>query len=158
MTRPDVFSDFEPILHAAHLATPWAGDPATYHPDFDLLVELLRVPLAGAAKSESGRFAKAIDAWLAHELRRAGFASDSVWPRLTKPRVLSTDISTLIDVIRPKTLGAEIAQKVAALPSVGPTDAKFLGRAYVKQVDVAIASWGLPRVAAVHEGHDEPVR
>lgn len=141
MTRPDVFTDFEHILESADLDSPWIGDPATYRPDFDLLTKLLRVPLASSAKSESGRFAKAIDTWLAHEFRRAGFAPDAVWPRATKPRVLSTDIATLIDKITPRKLGGDIARKVADLPSVGPTDAKFLGRAYVKQVDVAIASW-----------------
>ena len=70
--------------------SPWLTDdlkPGPYRPDFGLLQRLLSIPVAGEV-SESGRFAKGVDAWVANELRRAGFHRDEVWPRPTRPRVL----------------------------------------------------------------------
>ncbi|WP_456885512.1 hypothetical protein [Frigoribacterium sp. 2355] len=41
----------------------------------------------------------------------------------------------------PVQLAAEVRRRVELMPSVAPSDARFLGRAYEKQVDVAIARW-----------------
>ena len=121
---------------------PWdhTGAKPRYRIDTDLLQDLVRLPIADEATTQSGRLAKGIDAWVAHELRRAGFDPDDVWPRATRPRVLPRDIRVLMEKL-PKTLSAEIARRLPALTSVAPSDARFLGRAYVKQVDVAMARW-----------------
>ena len=57
-----------------------AARPARYAPDYRLLGELLSIPIAALQASESGRFARAIDAWVAQELRRAGFGPTRYGP------------------------------------------------------------------------------
>lgn len=92
--KPDVFAMFDPILHKADCETsPWEN--GRYVPEVELLRELLSVPISTAEKQESGRVAKALDAWVAHELRRAGFPPDAVWPRTRRPRVLPDDAAPL---------------------------------------------------------------
>lgn len=63
----------------------------------DLARKLLAVPISqgSATKQQSGRVAKALDAWIAHELRRAGFPEDAVWPRAKEPRVLPADVAPI---------------------------------------------------------------
>ena len=143
MGQTDAFSDFDALLAGQLLTDPWehaVGETPRYTPDYRLLGELLSIPIASAQVSESGRFAKAIDAWAAHELRRAGFGSDEVWPRATRPRVLSRDIAVLLDK-PPGRLATEVGARLENMPAVGPVDARILGRAYEKQVDVCIARW-----------------
>jgi hypothetical protein len=143
MAREDAFSDFDATLAGCPLTDPWRharGEEPRYAPDHALLATLLGVPLAARQVSESGRFARAIDAWTAHELRRAGFSPDEVWPRATRPRVLSHDVALLLRKL-PRGLAAEVADRLPDLAAVGPVDAKVLGRAYEKQVDVCIARW-----------------
>jgi hypothetical protein len=140
----DVFDSFEAMLRARSTANPWSFNAATttrsYAPDYELLAELVGIPVGAGSGSESGRLAKAIDAWMAHELRRAGFGADEVWPRLTKPRILPRDIALLIEGLPVKDRDAARA-RVLRNKRVAPSDAKVLGRAYVKQVDVLIAQW-----------------
>jgi hypothetical protein len=140
----DVFDSFEEIIRARPTTNPWAIDAITsartYAPDFDLLAELVGVPVGAGSGSESGRLAKSIDAWMAHELRRAGFGLDEVWPRLTKPRVLPRDLAQFIEGLPAKDREA-VRARVLRNKRVAPSDAKVLGRAYVKQVDVLIAQW-----------------
>ena len=79
----DSFTPYEELL-AAPLTDPWThntGEPPCYAPDYDLLGRLLTIPVAAGAMSESGSFANGIDAWIAQELRGAGFGADEVWPR-----------------------------------------------------------------------------
>ena len=145
MTRSDdVFDSFEEIIRARPTTNPWAIDAITsarkYAPDFDLLAELVGVPVGAGSGSESGRLAKSMDAWMAHELRRAGFGPDEVWPRLTKPRVLPRDLAQFIEGLPAKDREA-VRARVLRNKRVAPSDAKVLGRAYVKQVDVLIAQW-----------------
>src|SRR4051794_20782033 len=90
----DVLSELDPILEASNTSqSPWQD--AKYRPDMDLARQRLAVPIGqGAAeRQESGRVAKALDAWIAHELRRAGFPPDAVWPRAKRPRVLPGDMA-----------------------------------------------------------------
>src|SRR4051794_17571256 len=92
----DVLTDLEPILQGADLTeSPWDKDTGQYKPDWDLARDLLAAPIEeGAAEDqESGRTAKALDAWIAHELRRAGFPPDAVWPRASRPRVRPADLT-----------------------------------------------------------------
>lgn len=140
----DVFDSFESAIRGRPVTNPWWTDATTqqrvYHPDYELLSELVGIPIAAGSGSESGRLAKAIDAWVANELRRAGFGDDEVWPRLTKPRVLPRDLALYLAGLpsRDRQLARE---RVLRNKRVAPSDAKVLGRAYVKQVDVLIAQW-----------------
>ncbi|GAB3430531.1 hypothetical protein [Flindersiella endophytica] len=142
-TRSDVFDSFEPTITDYPKTNPWRheGDaPPSYEPAYDLLADLLSIPVGEERGSESGRLAKAIDAWVANELRRSGFPADEVWPRLTRPRVLPRELGMFIDAL-PKSLQHEARRRLLSNTKVAPSDARVLGRAYVKQVDVLIAQW-----------------
>jgi hypothetical protein len=139
----DAFTPFEPLLEVAGLSDPWAheaGEPPRYVPDTALLARLLSIPVSAGERSQSGRFARGIDIWLAHELRRAGFARDEVWPRPTRPRVLPREIAVLLEHL-PAALAEEVRRRLPGIPAVSPTDARVLGRAYEKQVDVILSRW-----------------
>jgi hypothetical protein len=143
-----------------------------YVPDYDLARRLLAVPISqGYAKEQqSGRVAKALDAWIAAELRRAGFPPDAVWPRSKRPRVLPGDLVpvetavaealTRLDEFEARlrsyastTAKKGVKQKVPSLYRVRPAirnvlealpgeaAAHILGRFYVKQVDVVVSTW-----------------
>lgn len=142
-TSDDVFSSFEEAIRRRPDTNPWHSGTAgvgAYVPDYVLLESLLSIPIGEGRGSESGRLAKGIDAWVAHELRRAGFPEDEVWPRLTKPRVLPRELGIFISRL-PRALRDPAAQQLLRNKTVAPTDARVLGRAYVKQVDVLIAQW-----------------
>ena len=140
----DVFDSFETAIRARKPRNPWSRDEPTgrleYVADYQLLGDLIGIPLGAASGSESGRLAKAIDAWVASELRRAGFGDDEVWPRLTKPRVLPRDLALFIEGLPAREREAA-RERVLRNKRVAPSDAKVLGRAYVKQVDVLVAQW-----------------
>ena len=143
MAQTDAFSDFDSLLAGWLRTDPWGhgpGEPIRYEPDYRLLCALLSIPVGAGRASESGRFARAIDAWVAHELRRAGFGADEVWPRATRPRVLPRDVAVLLEKL-PRAMSEELEHRLASLAAVGPVDARVLGRAYEKQVDVCIARW-----------------
>lgn len=167
----DVLTDLDPILAAEDLSqSPWVD--GEFRPNMDLLRRLLQVPISGekADVQESGRVAKALDAWVAHELRRSGFPSGAVWPRATRPRTMPADLDPVVAAVEKaherlsefeERLG-RYAEKAAqkgtthSPPSLyqvrpaieairsslpGSANAEILGRFYVKQVDVAISSW-----------------
>lgn len=158
MAGEDAFSPFDSLLAAADRTTsPWTKD-GIYVPDFDLLQKLLTLPIIEGRAQESGRTAKAFDSWVAHELRRAGFEEDSVWPRMRRPRVLSQDLAKLEGVLenlatelaaseaanggdrlKPPALRRAIRDATSALP--GLSEAYILGDFYAKQIDVTISSW-----------------
>ncbi len=143
MMKPDSFSPFDDILKRAALSDPWVhsvGESPTYVPDYTLAEDLLTVPVAAQKGWSSGALANGLDSWLAHELRRSGFGPDEVWPRATRPRVLPRDVAVLLEKL-PRSLSEAVRTKLASMPAVAPTDAKILGRAYEKQVDVTIARW-----------------
>jgi hypothetical protein len=143
VTGEDAFSPFDLMLAGAGAASPWQHEPGTapvYLPDYPLLERLLGIPVAAGAKVVSGRFARAIDAWLAQELRRCGFGPEEVWPRPTRPRVLPRELALLLERL-PAKLADEVRARLPGLPTLAPTDARVLGRAYDKQVDVCVARW-----------------
>lgn len=77
---------YDRIVHEALAGSdsPWTADEKgalSYAPDLETLRLLLRVPAYLGSTSTSGIPALAIDVWVAHELRRAGFEPDAVWPR-----------------------------------------------------------------------------
>ena len=142
--REDVFDGFEEAIRARPSENPWqshdGGEGSTYLPDHGLLGTLLGIPISEGRQSESGRLAKAIDAWVAFELRRCGFDADEVWPRLVKPRVLPRELGLYIEGL-PRSQRAEAERRLVGNKRAAPSDARVLGRAYVKQVDVVIAQW-----------------
>lgn len=139
--KEDTFTPFEPVLESAALDSPWVD--GQYRPMFDLLEQLVSVPVAASVTTETGRFPKAFDAWVAHELRRSGFDPDEVWPRATRPRVLPADVRLLLDRV-PAALRDELSDFLAnhsRAAAVAPVEARVLGRVYTKQSDVLIAQW-----------------
>lgn len=139
---------FDGLVAEAGASSPWAHDVGTaarYVPDRTLLDALLTVPLALGLTSQSGAPAKAVDIWVAHELRRAGFGADEVWPRATAPRVLPHEIALLRDhKAIPREVRAALFDRIdadAVKQGVTSNDAYVLGKAYQKQVDVLIAQW-----------------
>jgi hypothetical protein len=148
----DVFSDYDALLRSADLSkSPWEN--GAYIAELDLLRELLKLTLG--TKQQSGRMAKAIDAWIAHEFRRAGFAADAVWPRTRQPRVMPAELAELeraIDEVMAalsedndgkKLTPTRVRRAIRALghQRLGTNDAYILGDFYAKQVDVVISSW-----------------
>jgi hypothetical protein len=167
-TKPDVLSDVDHVLAAADTsASPWIRpakasneDTREYVPDYATLRALLAVPIAqGQAQSQqSGRVAKSLDAYVAHELRRAGFDPTAVFPRTRIPRVLSPEAAPLEEAIenvlaaladhesasgerlKPTALRAAISRLARAKP--GGSQTNVLGRFYKKQVDaLVLADW-----------------
>ena len=125
-------------------SNPWNREsedgPLCYNPDYDVLQQLLGVPLLLQAASQSGVPALALDVWTAYELRRAGFEPDPVWPRASPPRILP---STLVALRREAT--REQLRVLDAMLQSGKTysnetgaNANILGKNYVKQVDESI--------------------
>lgn len=139
----DVFELLEPLIRSQVYVNPWERQEdgsVRYQADFGLLQRMLTVPVTEGTGSQSGRLAKAIDAWVAQELRRAGFGDDEVWPRLTSPRVVPREVAMFVDSL-PRSLKPAVQAQLLRNTKVAPSDARVLGRAYVKQVDVLIAQW-----------------
>lgn len=89
---------FDALVGAQRLSSPWgagAGGELVFSPQFELLEKLLAVPIRLGLSTQSGMPAKAVDVWVAHELRRAGFLADEVWPRAAEPRVLPREVALL---------------------------------------------------------------
>jgi hypothetical protein len=126
-------------------ASPWSivdGAPK-YTIDEMTLNRLLGVPLLLGSVSQSGLLAKPLDVWVAHELRRAGFDADFIWPRQSPPRVLPAPVARLIAGL-PKKLQAEVRERVlrdAAISGVTAANADILGKLYQKQVDAGMSRW-----------------
>ena len=155
-SREDSFAQFDGLLKERQAQNPRHGHQAAMYPDLDLFRELLTIPISQGESQESGRPAKALDAWIAHELRRAGFPSDAVWPRLRRPRVLAEGLDRLeasVDRLgqqltvaeegksrlRPPEFRRAIRDVEAAVP--GTHEAYILGDFYAKQIDVGMSSW-----------------
>lgn len=166
----DVLSELDPILAAADTSqSPW--EDGRYRPDMDMARRLLAVPIGQgmAEEQESGRVAKALDAWIAYELRRAGFPTDGVWPRPRRPRVLPAELSAAellvvqalerLDEFKARLSSYAAAAAARGLtqappslyrvrpaiariaPALGSNTTNILGRFYTKQVDVVVSTW-----------------
>lgn len=151
----DGFAQFDGLLSTADVSqSPWTD--STYIPNLDLLQRMLSLPISQGDKQESGRPAKAFDAWVAHELRRAGFPADGVFPRLRRPRVLSEGTGSLETKIEDLAAALEFAERAnervkpthlrRAIRAVtnhnlGQSTAYILGDFYAKQIDVGLSSW-----------------
>ncbi|MCW2784008.1 MAG: hypothetical protein JWP74_525 [Marmoricola sp.] len=151
----DGFAQFDGLLSAADTShSPWTD--STYIPNLDLLQQMLSLPISQGDKQESGRPAKAFDAWVAHELRRSGFPADAVFPRMRRPRVLFEGLGSLEAKIEELAAALESAEpgdeKVKPAPlrrairavtghNVGQSTAYILGDFYAKQIDVGLSTW-----------------
>lgn len=121
--------------------SPWdQSNPPRFQPDYSALAELLDQPLHESKIASSGNWADAIDDWVAAELRRAGFPEDEVWPRASFPRVLPREVALLLKNATPE-LQSQLERLIGRTSGVASADARILGRAYMKQVDVVIAQW-----------------
>lgn len=143
MSNSDSFSPFDAVLAATDPSDPWqheSNEEPLYTPDYELFAKLLSAPVGAGKVAASGALANGVDAWLSYELRRAGFGFDEVWPRPDRPRILPRDVATLIEKL-PGNLADQVRERVLKMPSVAPSAANILGRAYVKQVDVVISRW-----------------
>ena len=131
---------FDVALPPPPWVSPWQPD-GSFAPDLGLLATLLG--LAAGTAQASGIVAGAADMWAAHELRRAGFDRDEVWPRSPAPRVMPRDIAHMmrskggLTVALRQQLQARYPKMTKSLPA----DANVLGAVYSKQADVLIASW-----------------
>jgi len=148
--RQQAWGAFDEIVARTDLtdeaSNPWRHDGAgglVYEPDFATLRALLGVPIALSAPSTSGVPALALDVWVAHELRRAGFDADGVWPRGRPPRVLPAPIANLLRGLPPDERDALLHKlgSRSAPKGVISSSAAILGKNYVKQVDVGISDW-----------------
>src|SRR3546814_262939 len=143
MAKSDSFTPYDGELAASGRADPVTHDrreQPSYQPDYALLERLLTIPVAAGTGATSGALANGVDSWLAHELRRSGFSADEVWPRATRPRILPRDVAALLERL-PADLRSEVNERLLYMPAIAPTDARVLGRAYEKQVDVVISRW-----------------
>lgn len=152
----DGFTQFDDLLSGEHAETT-AWIDGRYVPSLDLLQTMLSMPISQGDKQESGRPAKAFDAWISNELRRAGFSPDGVWPRARRPRVGSEDNGPLEKAaselrnqleafesssgrrLQPPKLRSAIMQTLKNVP--GSSSAFVLGDFYSKQIDVGLSSW-----------------
>lgn len=166
--KSDVLAEVDHVLASADPGfPPWrkpsgASDDTEreYAPDYATLRDLLAVPIEQgyAEAQQSGRVAKSLDAYIAYELRRAGFSADCVFPRARQPRVLPPEFArterAIEEVIvrleeyeaaagmrlKPVALRAAIARLPRTIP--GSSDTNVLGRFYKKQVDaVVLEDW-----------------
>jgi hypothetical protein len=144
MTSMDaLFEAFHAVVSSRPTPSPWTVDAVgarRFEPDYDALAALVAIPIAAGSGSATGRLAKAIDVWTAGELRRAGFDADEVWPRATRPRVMPRDLALYLRALPSKERAATEA-RILRNTNVAPSEARVLGRAYVKQVDVVVAQW-----------------
>ncbi|WP_217182971.1 hypothetical protein [Streptomyces sp. AC495_CC817] len=145
--KSDGWSLFDRVVADAKLrgSSPWVVNAGVvrYSPDFDTLELLLRVPWVLGSTSTSGLPALALDVWIAYELRRAGFDPDAVWPRADTPRILPGSIATLLDNLN-KADAARLRELLTSGKTFGGTvgsNARILGKNYMKQVDVVISDW-----------------
>ncbi|MFD4421170.1 hypothetical protein ACFWN7_06665 [Agromyces sp. NPDC058484] len=119
--------------------SPWKMSEG-FSPDIPALEELLLQRVVDGGDWSSGALAVSLDAWVARELVRSGFPPDEVWPRPDAPAVLPREVGLLLARANP-TLRAELLKLIRRTPGVASSDARVLGKAYLKQVDVVMAQW-----------------
>ncbi|HVM13581.1 MAG TPA: hypothetical protein VM287_04540 [Egibacteraceae bacterium] len=131
---------FDMAIPAPPWPSPW-GPGGYFAADLGLLATLLS--LAVGTAQASGIVAGAADMWAAHELRRAGFDPDEVWPRSPGPRVMPRDIAHMMRPQGGLTVGLrqDLEARFPRMTKSLPADPSVLGAVYSKQADVLVASW-----------------
>lgn len=140
MSKPDKLHAFNDILDrwSQEEHTAFWGESGHAILDYDLLLRMLSVPVSDGDAVQSGRFAGALDLWIARELERAGFSEESVWPRQVEPRVVDPTVLRAISGVKGPSadvLGDILKQSGARSESV------VMGSVYAKQVDVGMSTW-----------------
>lgn len=107
--------------------------------DYDLLARLLSIPVANAEDTTTGRFAAALDLWIAHELVSAGFEERLVWPRASEPRGVDPHLIEAVERGVPER-DAALRSRLLRLGGAR-ADVKVMGSVFLKQVDVGLSSW-----------------
>lgn len=123
---------------------PWVDDQGAlrYICDTETLEALLAVPLSMDSTSQTGVRALALDVWLSHELRRAGFHPDMTWPRASEPCVLPAGVAQLLNAKGISDAYREELRELAVKTSGASfSEAKIQGKNYIKQVDVVMSDW-----------------
>lgn len=139
----ELWDAFDDVLSARSLSNPWKHEKSgriAFQPDYDTLAQLVSIPIAAGSASQTGRLAKAIDAWTAQELRRGGFNENEVWPRRAFPKVLPRDLALFLEKL-PKSERDTVQKRILKNKQVAPSEAHVLGKAYLKQIDVLISQW-----------------
>lgn len=119
---------------------PWgtcdSGKNRFFNPDWPVLETLLSIPVAQHAQSQSGRLGKAIDSWIAHELRRAGFPDSEIFPQRGKHRVMPAAIKEL----KESAFEQRDEKLFRKLDAFGKDQFSVVGEFYPKQIDVFMGS------------------
>ncbi len=127
------------------LSSPW-NQKGHFEVDQDLLLSLIAVQDDGGySDANTGALARAVDIWIASELRRARIAADVIWPRPTMPRVLPQSLVSATERFKfaRKKETREIQEAtIAKLDSLaGSSSTKILGGFFAKEIDVVIAEY-----------------
>ena len=87
--------------------------------------------------------ARAIDIWIAVELRRAGLEPDAVWPRPDRPRILPQSLSSALERFKYSRKGSTREIQEATISRLfelaGRSSSTILGGFFAKEIDVVIA-------------------
>ena len=113
----------------------WRRGVAT--PERDVLELLLDVAAREGCNPQSGNIAGALDVWIAEELRLAGFDREAIWPRYDAPQVLDPSITSFLSWL-PSSTSKPCLERIHTYPG---SEARVLGAAFSKQVDVGMATW-----------------
>lgn len=129
-----------------NLTSPWDRN-GQYRFDRKLLKKLFAAQVAkgGTDIAATGSWAIAMDVWIATELRRAGIAENSVWPRPTAPRTLPQGLSRARSRVK---LSGDASTREIQLQTIaqmertaGAAQTNVLGGYFAKEIDVVMADW-----------------
>jgi hypothetical protein len=130
----------------AYLQPPWDAE-GRFRFDRNLLATLFAAQLAkgGTDIAATGSWAIALDVWIATELRRAGLAPDSVWPRAVPPRTLPQGLSRARDRVKLSRDSIRRQVQVETIEQMeraaGASQTNVLGGYFAKEIDVVMADW-----------------
>lgn len=133
----DIIVEYWEHLGSSSERAPFWTEDGVPRLELSLLEALLTRSSLDGDTAQSGGLAKALDMWIAEELRIAGFDGQAVWPRLRKPRVLDPSVIRFMGSLDAQT--AKACEK--ALATFASSSANVMGSTYAKQVDVGLSSW-----------------
>jgi hypothetical protein len=127
------------------LSSPW-NTKGHFEFDEELLLSLIAVQDDGGnSDANTGALARAVDIWIASELRRARIAADVIWPRPTMPRVLPQSLVSAAErfkFARKKEIREIQEATISKLGNLaGSSSTKILGGFFAKEIDVVIAEY-----------------
>jgi hypothetical protein len=125
------------------MSTPW--NTGCFRSDIARLeIALTKILVNGDwPGSSGGGLGKALDRWVADQLYRAGYDSDSVWPRREKPLQVPLAVIRAAERLPSKKKKSDpiVAEMILmGRRTMGPRPA-LIGEFYSKQFDVLVADW-----------------